>query len=334
MSTNNLYILILVILFIYSYYEIDKKITRLAINETISDEVVVELNKSIYIIDATRVVDHIHMLKNNMITLNKRIHNLNGAAIVVLNRLINNVMEDSQNYKTDNSFSDIKLQFGDHTDHNMFGNKLYNSNAMRSDIDDVQYEKYKILNVIMDLEIMMLLIKNDNRDGRIKLTNLHNLIRFLSSMADGKDYLTYDDIFGIEAISREYVIDDENTYNNFYTNDFGVNTRIMQQKVHKVDRSQDNTNIGLIKMDCDNYISDESTPLYESYKYVQLPKVEQSTTHNTQTLGTSGQTYVIKRDIIQNYVPFCDINKIIEDKKRASKHLIDSDARQSLRNDY
>ena len=249
MSTNNLYILILVILFIYSYYEIDKKITRLAINETISDEVVVELNKSIYIIDATRVVDHIHMLKNNMITLNKRIHNLNGAAVVVLNRLINNVMEDSQNYKTDNSFSDIKLQFGDHTDHNIFGNKLYNSNAMRSDIDDVQYEKYKILNVIMDLEIMMLLIKNDNRDGRIKLTNLHNLIRFLSSMADGKDYLTYDDIFGIEAISREYVIDDENTYNNFYTNDFGVNTRIMQQKVHKVDRSQDNTNIGLINMD-------------------------------------------------------------------------------------
>lgn len=318
------------------YFEVEHKTKECVIIEI--NEPVVEIDGSIFKINLQKITDHLHILKNNLIALNKRTKKLNNTGITMLNNALNATSDDINKFKSDNNFSDIKLQFGSHQDHNILGNKLYNDGALRSDIDDLEYEKLKMLNTIMDIEIMILMLKNNQFEGRIKLTNLHNLIRISSALVSGRDYLTYDDIFndfGVKTLVG-FTIDDENTYNNFYTNDFGVKTRVMQQKVHKIDKSQDvDRGFGTLHFDAEIFANDAMAPIYEGYTHkTRVAKDELSPSYNTQLLGDSGMTYVIKRDIIPSYIPFVDINKTIFRNKAAKAHLIDSAARQSLRDDY
>ena len=245
-----------------------------------------------------------------------------------MHNVINLCETDLNNFKSVNNYND-------YDDSVLKSNVLTYNNLYKTPIDLInpeynEHSEYTLLNTIVNIEIAMVLLQNSTRGsfprgsfprGILRLTNVHNLIKLSKEIFKGNVYLSYDEIFN----------DSDNTYTSLYTNDYGVaNNYKVSAKVRTMINSQ-SVNQGI-----DNkYVNDHKTPLTEkNMTNTVMPRNEYNSASNTQWLNDSNLTKVIKRNCIDNYVPFCNITKILENKRIANLQLVDSTSRQSLRNDY
>ena len=353
MSINFFYIVVAVIILIgvcdvlFGDYEIGNSDIY---KDDEPNTVIMRLNSEFIETDIQSVIIYLHLLKANLTNLSKS-NITSGHAVREVDQLINACTADLAEFKIANNFEDDSdLKIDPHLAYNLYGSQYDNNVSMSDTFSDAQYEMYKMLNLVIDVQIVMLLLENGICYGQLKLDNLHNLIKKYGTLAHNEEYISYNEFmehlgFGnldgrinVHAAKKnlypgkersyegDIYINDENNYVNMLTKDYGVPDLYKPaEKVAKRDISQNK----------DRYISDLLIPLFG--QKVDKRTVERSannTSHNTQYLYDSGLTALIKRNHIQNYVPLCDINKIKTDIEKMKAPLLDAMARRSLRNDY
>ena len=329
MTSNYLYILISILIIFYIYLEIDHRITVYnfgSFGDT--SRILVEINSDIISADIDNIINHLSILKDNLITLHKLDCPIDNIYMTQMHNVINLCETDLNNFKSVNNYND-------YDDSVLKSNVLTYNNLYKTPIDLInseynEHSEYTVLNTIVNIEIAIGLLQNSTSGsfprgsfprGILRLTNVHNLIKLSKEIFKGNVYLSYDEIFN----------DSDNTYTSLYTNDYGVaNNYKVSAKVRTMINSQ-SVNQGI-----DNkYVNDHKTPLTEkNMTNTVMPRNEYNSASNTQWLNDSNLTKVIKRNCIDNYVPFCNITKILENKRIANLQLVDSTSRQSLRNDY
>lgn len=367
MQANFLYILLLVIVLIYiqsnSNWLIPEKIL-FSIDPR--KRVVIVAGKNFIRTDPEKAIMHMKLLKNNLTMLNKFNYKINEVNINQVNELIKRSERDMSEFKTANYFVDQSMRVDSHLEHTLKGSR-FDNNISKSDVySDTLYEKYCMLNLIIDIGIAILLLEQGNYNGYLRLTNIYELISVYSILTKSRPYLSYDDMYGdldkaaIDpatgkfrdynlnpfvyegdgpsfGASDELAIDDDNEYCNKLSKDYGVdniyNPRYLKYK-QQYDMSQINRGVGLLHY-AENHAHEEITPEFDPRVSVIKPsRNDNNSSHNTQYLDDSGYSLVVKRNTIPNYIPLCDINKIKTDRERIGKILYDLNARKSLRDDY
>jgi hypothetical protein len=330
MRSNNLYIVILVIIFIFLYAKFGDKLRSKLSNNTY-DNIMIDIKSNVVKTDINGVVDHLLLLKDNFLFLNKIDRIIDKSDMIREDSLIKTCIFDLNAFKTANDFNDQMLK----NDSNHYTQYLYGKlqesswNMLRDDITDYQYEKYELMDIITNIDIVILLIKSGRCKGVMKLTNLHNLIK-LCSILSNIEYLRYDEIFNINDINDNYIKDnyikdDVNNYISQYTNDYGVphSTNNITVRLNKSNNSQNN-----------DEQNDIAAILCDRNRVVNSMPVTMVNYKNTQYLPNSEVTYNTDRKGIVSYIPFCDITKILEERSRDKSNIVDSIAKRSLRNDY
>lgn len=298
MDSNNLYSIIAIILFIYLYFNTN--------NDEINTDgrILIEINGRIIKADSTYIYNHLNLVKINLMTLNKLQYNSSSN----IENLTLQALIDLDQFKTANNFAE--QEFHTHDEFSILGKQHENhQNILRSDLDEVN--KLSIVELILNLDIALLLIKRNLLNGKIILTNLHSLIRAISNKSHGDNYLSYDEIFN----------NDEENEEIFYN----VNHDYSKSNVGKTNRSND----------VDRYSNDQLNLVFNANQNARKLNIfESNTEYNTQLFGSSGIITNDTKNKNKHYVPFYNIEKIKNERKRNRKLLAESHGRESLRNDY
>lgn len=337
MRSNYLYILILIILFIYLYAEYENRIHFDNLDNY--DAIAIDLESNIIKTDVDGVIDHLVLLKENLLLLNKMPRAIDKTTMVKVDSIIKTCLYGLDSFKRANQFNNDSLCFSpSHISQYLCG-KLQESseNMARSDILDYQYEKYEIMDVITNIEIVILLIINGKRNGIINLSDLHDLIKICSTLSNGAKYLSYDEVFSYEVPDQQtvYNIHEYDDYLSPYTNDYGKeHSKLLHTRLNKSNISHDD-GFNTLYGEGEKYTNDNATIICDRVRKRHNAPITMDNNHyNTQWLSSSDVSHTVKRNGIKNYVPFHDINKILAEIKYVKQHTTDSIAKRSLCNDY
>lgn len=338
MQANYLYIVILVIVLVYLYTEARRKAIEPFYN--LDDCCTIEISDLIIKTDTNDVINHLHMLKDNLILLKKIERVIDKTDMIKVDSIIKTCLYDLDRFKEANDFENSDLNTSDHDEQLLYGKtreSIYNMN--RSDIDDYQYEKYELMNVITNIEIVIWLLLNKRCEGIINLTYLHDLIKTCSIFSCSAQYLTYDEIFNypVQECGIQYNIHESGEYQSSYTNDHGVNhDKLLTPRLNKSNKSQDvDKGFGTKPEDGEIFTNDNETIICDRQRSMaRLPKHIMAKHYNTQYMHHSDTAEITKRNGIKNYIPFCDITKLLEEHRQRKINTVDSISKRSLRNDY
>ena len=297
-NTDNLYILITIIIIIFIYINYSKN----DLSDVIElDTILIEINDKLIKANSAHVYNHLNLLKNNLLILNKmqfttKIENITILALLNLN-----------DYKSSNNFNNSDLELNKYdTGFSILGKQHENhKNIIRSDLDTDN--KYSIVEIILNLEIVMLLIKNKELNGKLVLTNLHHLIKLISYDKKFKNLDNLDEMQNLDNLIEVQNIKDDNSYKDEVRE---------QDQGNQEEGNQNNDKLSLL-FNCkrDNLIKGK-------------PKLIDDT-----QFGLSNEASNTKKCQIE-YTPFYDIEKIKKEFKKNKDILVDVNTRQSLRNDY
>lgn len=343
MLTNIIYIALLIIFILFIYWAVKE--------EPIFEHphpVVVQIGSDVIKSDITAMIDHLSIVKNNLIDLNKIDYSVNimdATNIKHLNHLINATNKDLANFTHQNNFDDIIIRLDpDHELQQLIGRKINNIRETRSDLLDVHFERFEIDNVVIDLNAVIYLLQHDRINGRIVLTNLYKLITFLVRLLPSdKEHLSYYDVYKDipyhtppPSIHQGYVDDngEDNHYKNELTNDYGVIGKMPHINAKNVNLSQNSTGgYGTLQNDGEQYCSEDLNILLANIAPTPAPRMGQNLM-NTQLLSGSDVARITKRDHIQPYLPFCNLRRIKEDYEAKRRYILDNSSPASLRSDY
>jgi hypothetical protein len=297
---NFIYILILLILLILLTYTPYEK-------HVVSDNIIVEINNDIIKTNTVDATIYLNFIRTDLLKFNNfdKLNQLDTDSQNELHKLIDVCAIDMSRLKKANNL-----------DYN-FGHQFYYDDMVysRSDVTYNQFDRLKLSNLIFDVDMALYLLKNNTIYGRLTLTNLYKLVEKLKS--------DQDNIY-------KSVLEESTTEDNYYHNDYVHEGKIPAARSNKVVRSQESKGFGNLRDDGEDFANDDFNILL-SVK----PKIQKKAkaAMNTQALGESDTTYVTNKNCIKNYLPFCDLTKIRNDREKA-KYLIDQNSRQSLANDY
>jgi hypothetical protein len=323
------------------------------------------LDKEFVKLDIYDAIDHLTLLRNNLVALNKLDYPSTIKNITMIESIANSCKCDFNNFGKTNhiDMENISKTINTHEAYTLQGIQ-YNSKLAKSDVySDELYEKYNIMQLVAYLDAITIVLERAKNfkqklQGFIKLDNIHKLIRTLVSLTKGNPYMSYDDIFGDldnvamlqHALKYEVgldsdnesettsgiIINDKNCYMNKLSKDYGVdNIPYTTARSNVFDVSQTQQGFGIHKNDGEYYANDEYMPLFtQAEKVTNQLRNNNNTALNAQYMGDSGVTAMIKRNTIPNYIPVCDINQIKTDKERMAKFLLDTQFNRSLRDDY
>lgn len=336
MNSNFLYILISIIIFIYVYSEIENKVLRLEEEREILSRknMTIDLDGNVLRINSKNIIKHLNKIKNNLKTLNTVFYSKSPDNLEEDNVLkqIRSCSVDLDRFKKFNGFVDN------------FDNDFHRFNKFSS-YNNGSKSWREMSSIIIDINIIIELLKNDLYKGRLYLSNLHKLVQMYATLTNHQEFITYDNLFEVgEIVSHDYSPSHQDAnksadgYRNAYTYDYGVeHSAVLFPRINKSDKSQ-RIEEGISNI-LDSYgesgedlVIDNSNMRFDQGVNKTTMRHNDSSLH-TQYVSDSGVTFMIKRDIFDNYVPFCDINKIRSDAKKMNKNLIDH-GKGYLRNDY
>jgi hypothetical protein len=257
--------------------------------------ITIELDMDVINTDKLDVYDHLYTIKNNLYVVETMQSSIDSMYLPQLTEITQYAIYDLNMFQDQNE---------------------YTSNG---------YNTPTIGNLILKLNEVISIMGNgldsDTLMGILPLTNLHRLVRLTSHLFSNSGYFQYDDIFR----------DDTNNYISHYTWDMG-GLKPYTTASARVNKSQDEQyNSGYRRI----MSNDEYTVVFK--QAIQNKIVERNSDNsgvNTQKFSGSDVTYITKRDTIPNYIPFCDITKALEDKRRRVMHMVDKNAKGGLRDDY
>lgn len=315
MQSNFIYIIIAIIIILYTINEINNRYDLYNIIINRKQSILVNVNGHIVNMDLNEVKHHLNIIKNVLKNVSKIPYPQDITTTIMINALIISSLADLEKFKRDNHYIDDE-------------NKLSSPN-----IDEI----------INNIGHILYIFDNKICRSSISFGNLHNLIKLYSELTSKYIYNTYDDVYdsGIDHAKpgQKYIIDDVNNYHNSYT--FDQNSKIKDRIVpikprnNNMELSQNpDAGFGIMKYDGESYANDLNSKSFERmHQTVKLNNISNET-YESQYRTDSGLTFLIKRDNIPSYIPFCDLSKMREEVENANKHIIDFSAKHSLRNDY
>ena len=314
MQSNFIYIIIAIIIITYTVNEINERHNSYSLVNR-SKGILVNIDGYIIDMKQTAVKQHLVIIKNILQTMRQIPCYQDDMNKQMLNAYIIGSLVDLEKFKRDNSYSD---------------NDKYITPV--ANIDEV------IRNIGQVIHIF-----NDICTSSISLGNLHELIKLYSRLTTEIQYNQYSDKFnsGVNYVTsgQKYFIDDVNTYCNSYTFDqeSKIKDRIapIKPRNNNMELSQNpDAGFGTMANDGESYLNDDINKSFEKLQHIVKPNNISNNTYDTQYKTDSGLTFVIKRDNIPSYVPFCDLTKMREEVANANKYIIDFDSKHGLRNDY
>jgi len=341
MDPNILYILITIILIVFVYKNTHDKFEK---SESLhTDEVIVKLNDDLIYVNKQKIIQHLRKLKDKLLKISKVNYTPGESDQIRIDSVSVSCLTELHEFIDINSYG-IESNVATKEKNHLFGkSEDCRNNILRSDISDAQRERYEILYIVTNIDIILDILQNSVRspnEGYLQLTNLHTLVKLYDHVVYGVSCSSYADKYnsGVNYITsgQKYLIDDLNEYCSEYTYDYGVNHRkAAVPRLNKMDQSQDVTaGFGTHKYDGESYVGDDESRYYEQMQRISKPNMISNETYNTQYISDSGLTYIIKRDIIKPYIPFCDLSKIRSEKKNQNKYIVDYNTKHALRNDY
>jgi len=266
---------------------------------------------------STAVKQHLFIIKNILKNMSKIPYSLDDVNNVMLNSFIIGTLGDLEKFKRDNSY--------------------YNK------YDEYRLPKANIDEVIHNIEQVIHIIDKTDCVSKILIGNLHELIKLYGKLTIIKPYNSYSETHdsGVNYVTsgQKYFIDDVNSYCNSYTFDqeSKVKDRIapIKPRNNNMELSQNpDAGFGRMQYDGESYVNDVNNKLFERMKQTVKTNNVSNDVYDTQYRTDSGHTFVIKRDNIPSYIPFCDLTKMREEVANANKYMIDFNSKHSLRNDY
>lgn len=295
MVINFIYILISIIIFIFVYREI---ISESEYRKPYS--ITIEIDDDIVDTDRMDVYDHLYRIKNNLYAINNMQNSLDVMYIPQIDKLIQYAIYDIHIFQDKNGIMDHHMDRSD-----------------KPSIQDLIMKIDEVIDTLADNYGVPVL------KGVLTLTNLHDIIRLSNTVYKDDDdgYSKY----------RDMLRDEDNSYVSHYTLDLG-GVKPLSRVINRANKSHDEQYESGYRVIMSN---DEHNIMFAQPVQNRVTEYnEDSVGINTQNLSYSDVTYITKRDNIPTYIPFCDITKAIEDKRRRSMHLVDKNAKKGLRNDY
>lgn len=293
-NSNFLYLIISVIIFIYLYFSASYKYKKhFSTDHDGKKKVLIEINTNIIEVDTKNIYTHLMSIKENLDTVNALKISYNANTNSQLEYLIELVSKDLQKFKRRNNLDDIQLPNNDLTD------------------------------IISDIKIILLILKQEPT-GQLTLTNLHNLVKFLSKVTYGESYLSYDDMFDIDVKTNMNNQEEFHKYANFNKHMPKQHTDMSQNIIAGFGNEYD---------DGEEFVNDEINISFQTNTKPLRNEITQTyNTYNTQLFGVSDKQEMARSEI-RHYVPFCNINKLKKESKK-NNVFVDTYGKQSLRNDY
>jgi hypothetical protein len=315
MQSNFIYIIIAIIIIVYTTNEINERYNSyILVNR--SKGILVNIDGHIIDMKQTAIKQHLVIIKNILQTMSQIPCHQDDINKQMLNAYITASLVDLEKFKRDNSYID---------------NDKYIIPV--ANIDEI----------IRNIGQVIHILNNSICASSISLGNLHELIKLYGRLTTEIQYNQYSDKFnsGVNYVTsgQKYFIDDVNTYCNSYTFDqeSNIKDRIapIKPRNNNMELSQNpDAGFGTMANDGESYLNDDINKSFERLQHVVKPNNISNNTYDTQYKTDSGLTFVIKRDNIPSYIPFCDLTKMREEVANANKYIIDFDSKHGLRNDY
>lgn len=318
MQSNFIYIIITIIIFTYTINEINERYNLYSLVNR-SKGILVNIDGHIIDMEQTAVKQHLVIIKNILQTMSQIPCQQDDSNKLMLSAYTIGSLGDLEKFKRDNHYNHYK------------NNDKYIIPA--ANIDEV----------ISSIGQVIYVLDNEICSSSILLGNLHELIKLYGKLTTEIQYKQYDDKFnsGVNYVTsgQKYFIDDVNTYCNSYTFDqeSKIKDRIapIKPRNNNMELSQNpDAGFGTMQHDGESYVNDDVNKSFERLQQVVKPNNISNETYDTQYRTDSGLTFVIKRDNIPKYIPFCDLTKMREEVANANKYIIDFDSKHGLRNDY
>lgn len=318
MQSNFIYIIITIIIFTYTINEINERYNLYSLVNR-SKGILVNIDGHIIDMEQTAVKQHLVIIKNILQTMSQIPCQQDDANKLMLNAYTIGSLGDLEKFKRDNLYNHYK------------------------DNDKYIIPAANIDEVIRSIGQVIYVLDNEICSSSILLGNLHELIKLYGKLTTEIEYKQYDDKFnsGVNHVTsgQKYFIDDVNTYCNSYTFDqeSKIKDRIapIKPRNNNMELSQNpDAGFGTMQHDGESYVNDDVNKSFERLQQVVKPNNISNETYDTQYRTDSGLTFVIKRDNIPKYIPFCDLTKMREEVANANKYIIDFDSKHGLRNDY
>ena len=301
-SSNQIYLLISIILFIFLYFKVPTE----KYNQTDDkNTIILEIDSLIVKVKLKNIYTHLRLIKENLIIFNDLELVYDVKVINKIKTLKGVVCRDLQ------SFSNLS--------DNWQNAKIDNSAFIRSDVE--KESKIDLSDIILHIDGVIIHL-HKNIKNRLILTNLYKLLKLFESNLPNDLYLSYNDIFHDDSYQNEIetpingyarVAPKLNSFSHNITQGYG------NEEIDGEIFSNDLENIKL-----KSYVKDRQIYIENSY-----------TDYNTQLFGLSNKMTTTNKNGIKNYIPLCDINKLRNEYKKLKVNSgIDIESRSSLRNDY
>jgi hypothetical protein len=306
MDSNNLYVILSIIIFIYLYFSISYKSSEYSITEDNNDKVLIEINANVIKVDKKNIYTHLMLVKENLKDMDKRNFSYDIDVANQINRLAKLSCVDLNKFKIANKYAQMAGSLDDPRSHVR--------DITRSDISSTETD---LKPVILNVEIALFLLKQDPT-GHLILTHLHALIKFFSEISHGENYISYDEIFIVNEMPQHTL----------------AHSNVRTQNRHGAFSQNNMGGFGTEDYDGEDFVNDENNIILPANTKVKLcDKKELYTAYNTQMFGSSDKRDNSNKGGFKYFVPFCNIDKLKQENKR-NKVFVDPVSRQSLRNDY
>jgi hypothetical protein len=346
-NSNTIYILITVIILLYTYWKVlelededeynnNKYYDEYGeydygvVNRHSSNLIVVETNKQIMKVNIPNIINHLSVLRDNIITLSKLSPIANHVTQKTINNLIHNTKTDLGKFKSANNYND-HVYYNDHIDAHNGG-----------DNDSIK-------SVANEINLVIYLLNQKKYNGRLILTNLYALIKISNAAVRVTDqkFTTYEmsmkpyyekiitsndeyKSYNTQNNSDErfrYTIDDYNDYNHAeYNHHYGLSSnRLQSTNANTLNKVANPTNL--------------NNNIRSNLVFSNMPRNRKMINdpydiYNTQIFNNSEIINVVKRNGIQNYIPFYDLDKIRRERDKMRKKYFETITKDSIRNDY
>jgi hypothetical protein len=317
MQSNFIYIVIAVIIILYTTNEINDRYNLYSLVKPRSKSILVDIDGNVVSMDSNAVKQHLVIIKNILQDMSKIPYLRDNVNDEMFDAFVIGSLGDLEKFKHDNHY--------------------YNN------IEKNAHSAANINEIINNIGQVIYVLDNNICKTTISFGNIHSLIKLYSKLTREKAYKSYDDRFdsGVNYVTsgQKYFIDDVNTYCNSYTFDqeSKIKDRIapIKPRNNNMELSQNpDAGFGTLQHDGELYINDTNNKSFEKIHQTVKINTISNDTYESQYRTDSGLTFVIKRDNIPSYIPFCDLSKMREEVSNANKYIIDFDSKHSLRNDY
>jgi len=314
MQSNFIYIIIAIIIITYTTSEINNRYNVYSLINR-PKGILVDIDGNLVNMESTVVKQHLVIIKNILKNISKIPYLSDDVNNTMLNAYTIGALGDLEKFKRDNYYCDKK---------------------------DILPEA-NIIEVINNIGHVIHILDQNICVSTISFGSLHELVKLYSKLTSEKQYKSYNDTHdsGVNYVTsgKKYVIDDINNYCNSYTFDqeSKIKDRIgpIKPRNNNMDLSQNpDAGFGRMQYDGESYANDDNNKLFERLEQTVKTNNVSNNVYDTQYRTDSGHTFVIKRDNIPSYIPFCDLTKMREEVANANKYIIDFNSKHGLRNDY